>query len=162
VVWSVSTGRTELASRYGAHDIGIFRLLSPHICRALTISDALEIRTLRSEMLEATLNGLAAGVYLTRRDGRVVYMNAAAELQVKAGNALRILNNRLIPTDPQTRTAIYRLEHTKWTLEIVDENGTSIVWDSEFETDVAAHAEFLRSVETEGLDVIWRDPTKLH
>ena len=57
---------------------------------------------------------------------------------------------------------IYRLEHTKWTLEIVDENGTSIVWDNEFDTDDAAHAEFLRSVETEGLDVILRDPTKLH
>jgi hypothetical protein len=57
---------------------------------------------------------------------------------------------------------IYRLEDTKWTLEIVDEIGTSIVWDNEFETDDAAHAEFLRSVETEGLDVILRDPTKLH
>ena len=60
-----------------------FELLSPHVCRALAISDALDIRTLRSEMFEATLNGLAAGVYLTKRDGRVVYMNAAAEHQVR-------------------------------------------------------------------------------
>ena len=57
---------------------------------------------------------------------------------------------------------IYRLEDTKWTLEVVDENGTSIVWDGEFDTDDAAHAEFLRSVETEGLDGILRDPKKLH
>jgi PAS domain-containing protein len=80
---NLHAGRTERASRYGERDIGIFRLLSPHICRTLTISDALDIRTLRSEMLEATLDGLAAGVYLTRRDGRVVYMNATAERQVK-------------------------------------------------------------------------------
>ena len=46
---------------------------------------------------------------------------------------------------------IVRLEDTKWTLEIVDQSGTSIVWDDEFDTDDAAHAEFLRSVETEGL-----------
>jgi len=57
---------------------------------------------------------------------------------------------------------ICRLENTKWTLEIVDESGTSIVWEGEFDTDNAAYAEFLRSVETEGLDGILRDPKKLH
>jgi uncharacterized protein len=57
---------------------------------------------------------------------------------------------------------IYRLEDTKWTLEVVDENGTSIVWDDEFDSDDAAHAEFLRSVETEGLHSILCDPKKLH
>ena len=84
-VASVHTCRTDMAPRYGKRDISLFELLSPHVCRALAISDALDIRTLRSEMLEATLDGLAAGVYLTKRDGRVVYMNAAAERQVKAG-----------------------------------------------------------------------------
>ena len=103
-VASVHGSRTEPAPRYGQREIDIFKLLSPHICRTLAISDALDIRTLRSEMLEATLDGLAAGVYLARRDGRVVYMNAAAERQVKAGNALRIVNNRLLPTDPETCT----------------------------------------------------------
>jgi hypothetical protein len=49
-----------------------------------------------------------------------------------------------------------------WTREIVNEDGTSIVWDGEFDTDDAALAEFLRSVESEGLDGILRDPKKLH
>jgi DNA-binding CsgD family transcriptional regulator/PAS domain-containing protein len=88
------------------HEISLFKLLSPHICRTLAISDALDIRTLRSEMLEATLDGLAAGVYLVTRDGRVVYMNAAAEKQVKTGNAIRIVNNRLSPIDPHARDAL--------------------------------------------------------
>jgi hypothetical protein len=57
---------------------------------------------------------------------------------------------------------IYRLEHTKWTLEVVDMTGTSTVWENEFETDDAAHAEFLRSVETEGLNGVLRNPKKLH
>ena len=43
----------------------LFKLLSPHVCRASPISDALDIRTLRSEMLEKTLDALAAGVFLT-------------------------------------------------------------------------------------------------
>ena len=105
-VASIHTSRSELAPRYGARDISVFELLSPHVCRALAISDALDIRTLRSEMLEATLDGLAAGVYLTKRDGRVVYMNAAAERQVKTGDAIRIVNNRIFPNDPETCAAI--------------------------------------------------------
>ena len=41
---------------------------------------------------------------------------------------------------------IYRLEHTKWTLEVVDADGTSTVWDDEFETDDAAYAEFQKTI----------------
>jgi hypothetical protein len=57
---------------------------------------------------------------------------------------------------------ICRLEHTKWSLEVVDKHDNSIVWDGEFETDDDAHAEFLKSVETEGLDGVLRDPTRPH
>lgn len=105
-VASIHAARKEGTPRYGEREIGLFRLLSPHVCRALTISDALDIKTLRSEALEATLDGLATGVYLAARDGRIVYMNAAAERQVKAGNALRIINNRLAPTDLKARAAL--------------------------------------------------------
>ena len=57
-------------------------------------------------MLETTLNGLAAGVFLLSRDGHLVYANATAERQLKAGNALRIANRRLVPTDPAARDAL--------------------------------------------------------
>jgi hypothetical protein len=57
---------------------------------------------------------------------------------------------------------IYRLEYSKWTLEVVDEDGTSVVWEQEFDTDDAAYDEFMRSVDAEGLDAIFRDPRKLH
>jgi DNA-binding CsgD family transcriptional regulator len=60
-------------------------------------------------MLEATLDGLVAGVYLAARDGRVVYMNASAERQVKAATALRILNHRLVPTDLRAGAALAEL-----------------------------------------------------
>src|SRR5262245_37348831 len=85
--------RTERDPRYTEREISLLKLLSPHVCRTLAITDVLDLRTLKSEMLEATLDDLAAGVYLTARDGRLVYMNAAAERQVKTGNAIRIVNN---------------------------------------------------------------------
>jgi len=53
--------------------------------------------------------------------------------------------------DVRVEVCIYRLANTKWTLEVVDADGTSTVWDGEFETDDDAHAEFLRSIEESGM-----------
>lgn len=103
---SMHASRGETAPRYQQREISMLKLLSPHVCRALAISDALDIRTLRSELLEKTLDALVAGVFLTARDGRVVYMNAAAERQIKTGNSIRIMNNRISPTDPAARAAL--------------------------------------------------------
>jgi hypothetical protein len=43
---------------------------------------------------------------------------------------------------------------------VVDSENNSIVWDGEFDTDGDAHAEFIRTVETEGMDGILRDPAR--
>ena len=98
--------RLESYPRYGDAEVRLMTLLSPHICRAITISDVLNLKTIRSEALEATLDTLASGVYLTDRHGRVVFMNRAAERQVKTRNALRIENNRLTPIDRRARAAL--------------------------------------------------------
>lgn len=103
---SMHASRKDKAPHYQQFEIGLFKLLSPHVCRALTISDALDIRTMRSEMLEKTLDGLAAGVFLTDRGGRVVYMNETAVRQAKIGTSIRILNNRLYPVDSAARAAL--------------------------------------------------------
>jgi DNA-binding CsgD family transcriptional regulator/PAS domain-containing protein len=103
---SMHASRSEKAQRYNQREITLFKLLAPHVCRALAISDVLDIRTLKSDLLEKTLDGLVAGVFLTARDGRVVYMNAAAERQIKTGNSVRIMNNRISPTDPAARAAL--------------------------------------------------------
>lgn len=47
---------------------------------------------------------------------------------------------------------IYRLPHTGWTLEIVDEYNNSTVYDDEFVTDEAALALFLAEVGVEGIE----------
>ena len=98
--------RLESYSRYGDAEVQLMTLLSPHICRAITISDVLNLQIIRSEGLGATLNALASGVYITDRHGRVVFMNRAAERQVQASNALRIENNRLAPIDRWARVAL--------------------------------------------------------
>ena len=50
------------------------------------------------------------------------------------------------------RLEIYRLEDDlQWVLEVVNENGTSTVWDELFDTDGAAYAAFQSTVEEEGM-----------
>jgi DNA-binding CsgD family transcriptional regulator/PAS domain-containing protein len=98
--------RHEGHPRYGDAEVRLLTLLSPHVCRAMAISDALNLKTVKSEALEATLNALACGVYLTDRHGRIVFMNSAAEGQVKTGSVFRIEKNRLTPADGVARAAL--------------------------------------------------------
>ena len=50
------------------------------------------------------------------------------------------------------KLCIYRLEtDTKWSLEVVNSVGTSIVWDDLFSSDDAANEEFLCTVAKEGM-----------
>jgi DNA-binding CsgD family transcriptional regulator/PAS domain-containing protein len=91
---------------YQEQDIEIYRLLAPHICRAFAISDALDLKTITSQVLEATLDALTSGVYLTGFDGRIVYMNRAAEQQIRSANTLRIVNHRLEPLNPEARATM--------------------------------------------------------
>ncbi|CAM3143940.1 MULTISPECIES: hypothetical protein [Sphingomonas] len=48
---------------------------------------------------------------------------------------------------------IYRLEHDpQWALEVVNENGTSTVWDNLFDTDEEASEAFELTLREEGID----------
>src|SRR6476619_6876449 len=76
--------------------------------QAVAISEALNLTTMRSNALEATLNGLTSGVYLTDRHGRIVYMNRAAKRQIDTSNAIRVANSHLSPIDHKARLALDR------------------------------------------------------
>lgn len=49
---------------------------------------------------------------------------------------------------------IYRLENQDyWTLDVVDSEGGSTVWDDEFPTDADSMDEVMRTIEEEGMKV---------
>ena len=76
--------------------------------QAVAIADALNLTTIRSEALEATLNALTSGVYLADRDGQIVFMNRAAKRQVSSGDVIRIANGRLAPIERQASLTLAR------------------------------------------------------
>lgn len=54
---------------------------------------------------------------------------------------------------------IYRMPDRGWTLEVVDQDNTSTVWDHEFETDAAALEQALAEIKADGLKAfIGKDP----
>jgi len=58
---------------------------------------------------------------------------------------------------------IFRLEtETGWHLEVINEMNTSTVWDDPFETDVDAYAEFMATVDQEGMTAFEDLPRVIH
>jgi hypothetical protein len=58
---------------------------------------------------------------------------------------------------------IFRIDaESTWHLEVVNEQNTSTVWDDPFETEDAAWAEFLSTVEDEGMVAFEDVPTVVH
>ena len=56
---------------------------------------------------------------------------------------------------------IYRLEDSEeWSLEVVDAEGSSTVWDDPFPSAEEAHAEFVRMLKDEGISCFLRDPAE--
>jgi DNA-binding CsgD family transcriptional regulator len=81
-------------------------LLSPHICRALLISDALDLQTIAAARLAETVDHLSTGIVLTEDSGRIAYMNSTAESILKDGNALKSTDGRLVASRPGARDAL--------------------------------------------------------
>ncbi|MGA1806246.1 hypothetical protein VHN57_15205 [Sphingobium sp. WW5] len=60
------------------------------------------------------------------------------------------------------RVLVYRLEHDpKWALEVVNDAGTSTVWDDLFDTDEAAFEAFTQTVATEGMETFIDDDNEV-
>lgn len=66
-------------------------------------------RTHLTALLEATMNALAAGIFLIGHDGRILFSNRIADSFAKAGDALRVVNGRLMATDRSAATTLQRL-----------------------------------------------------
>jgi len=97
-VWFCAARLGEAPS-FSSADNQAFQLLSPHVCRTIKISHALDLRTMRSETLETALDALSVGVFLLDSQARILHANRAGEEQVRTGNALRVVNDRFSPVD---------------------------------------------------------------
>jgi DNA-binding CsgD family transcriptional regulator/PAS domain-containing protein len=107
VAW-FSVARSDVQSRFTENDLRQMEQLSPHICRALLISDALDLQSIMATRLAETVDHLSTGILLTEESGRIAYMNGSAEAILKDGNALKSRGGHLVAVRPQVRDALSR------------------------------------------------------
>lgn len=107
VAW-FSVARSDVQSRFTEGDLRQMELLSPHICRALLISDALDLQSIVATRLAETVDHLSTGILLTGEHGRIAYMNGSAEAILKDGNALKSRDGHLVATRSHARDALSR------------------------------------------------------
>jgi DNA-binding CsgD family transcriptional regulator len=77
-------------------DLAILRMLAPHIRRAITISELLEMKALEAQAVAATLDTLAAGVIVVAADHRILFANTTANRLFAAGGLVRSVQGKLL------------------------------------------------------------------
>lgn len=87
-------------------DLERYRLIVPHISRALAISEALELRAIKANSLMASLDSLRAAVFLLDPRGIVIHANLAGKEEVERSDTLNILSDRLVATEPAAATVL--------------------------------------------------------
>ncbi|MBB4039301.1 DNA-binding CsgD family transcriptional regulator/PAS domain-containing protein [Microvirga flocculans] len=78
-------GRHERQGAITEREVAIGRLLLPHLRRALTISNLLDVATIERMHMAETLDSLRCGVILTDRRGAVLHANRAAGDMLRKG-----------------------------------------------------------------------------
>ena len=68
------------------------------------------------------------------------------------------LSERMTVDGQTVKIEIYSTGQNDWVLEVVDEEGNSIVWDGTFETDALAYNTFDEVLYNEGIDGILNSP----
>jgi DNA-binding CsgD family transcriptional regulator len=80
-------------------DLEIMALLAPHIRRAITISDLLDLKTVQSNALSETLDRLAMGVVVVADNNRILHANEAARQMFAHGGPVAATHGRLAARD---------------------------------------------------------------
>jgi DNA-binding CsgD family transcriptional regulator/PAS domain-containing protein len=83
-----------------------FRLIVPHIRRAVTIARTLELHKVDAAVLAEAVDALAAGVFLLADDGHIVRANTSARALLEAGEVVRVDRGGLVAVDVTARAAL--------------------------------------------------------
>jgi DNA-binding CsgD family transcriptional regulator/PAS domain-containing protein len=87
-------------------DLAIIRLLSPHIRRAIAVSDVLDMHAMAVNTFEASLDLIAAGVVLVDAHGTIIHANRAARSMLAAGSPIRSDQGALHACLPEATAAL--------------------------------------------------------
>jgi PAS domain-containing protein len=99
-------GRNERQGLISDREIELGKLLLPHLRRAVTISNLLDIRTIVGERMAETLDALRCAVALTNEHGTILHANHAAEHMLDKGGPLQSAQGVLRATVPSATSEL--------------------------------------------------------
>jgi len=103
-------GRRQPQGVFSDREVELAELLIPHIRRAVTISDLLDVQALERTQLTSTLDALRCAVLLTDAKGKVLHANRSAARMLQEATAIRdrrgILTAALTPASIELSQAI--------------------------------------------------------
>jgi DNA-binding CsgD family transcriptional regulator/PAS domain-containing protein len=96
----LSVGRNERQGIITEREIELGKLLLPHLRRAVTISNVLDVRTIEGRRMAETLDALSCAVLLANEHGTILHTNRAAEPMLDKGGPFQSAQGVLQATAP--------------------------------------------------------------
>lgn len=102
-IGNIGFGTTDIVTE---PQLELARLLAPHIRRAMVISNLLDIATITTRTLEATLDACSAAVLIVTSSGLLMHANRAGRDLVATGDPIRIDNGFVRAHAPLSQGAL--------------------------------------------------------
>ncbi|PSJ64015.1 helix-turn-helix transcriptional regulator [Pseudaminobacter soli (ex Li et al. 2025)] len=96
----VGIGRNERQGVITGREMEIGQFLLPHLRRAVTISDVLEIRTIERTQMADALDALKCSVILTDERGRILHANRSAQHSLRNDGPIEDVHGVLSTREP--------------------------------------------------------------
>lgn len=97
----IAVGRSERQGPVDESALKRMELIVPHVRRAVTIGNVIDLHKVEAAALADTLDGVAAGMFLVEAGARIVHANASALLMADSGTVLRATRGKLSLADPE-------------------------------------------------------------
>jgi DNA-binding CsgD family transcriptional regulator/PAS domain-containing protein len=101
-----SGGRHERQGIITEREIELGKLLLPHLRRAVTISNVLDIRTIEGTRMAEALDALQCAVVLTNEHGTILHANRAGERMLHEGGPIQTAQGVLQATAPSAASEL--------------------------------------------------------
>jgi DNA-binding CsgD family transcriptional regulator len=95
-------GRHESFGLITDREVRLLRLLAPHLRRAVTISDLIDMKAIEAEALGRTLDMVPAGVVLVAEDAEILHANRMADRMLAEAAPIQSTSGRLSASDTKT------------------------------------------------------------
>jgi len=104
-----SLGRHESVGLITDREVRLLRLLAPHLRRAVTITDLIDMKSLEATSFGGALDALTPGVVLVAEDGTILHANRVAARMLDRGTPIAAKRGRLRAVDAYATERLHRV-----------------------------------------------------